>query len=452
MNPQVFREYDIRGVVGRDLDDGFVRRLGRALGAYWVRRGVRRVSVGMDARLSSPAFRELLVEGVAGSGIEICDLGLVPTPVMYYSLFALDLDGGVQITGSHNPADNNGFKIALGKSTIFGGEILEIRRLMEEGAAIQGRGSRRDCDIVPQYIDEVVSRIGPCPRALKVVLDPGNGVGGITAIEVLKRLGMEVIGICLEPDGRFPNHHPDPTTAEGVAMLRDRVLEEKADLGIGLDGDADRIGVIDARGNPVYGDLITAILAREILARRPGEKIIGEVKCSRVFFDEVKRAGGVPIMARVGHSPMKARLHEENAALAGEMSGHIFFNDRWYGFDDAVYAAARLIEVLSNARDPQEVFDSLPRMYNTPEIRIDCPDEIKFRAVEEFAAYARSTSDEFVDIDGVRFTRNGSWGLVRPSNTQPVIVLRFESESPSGLAAIERDTRERLDGIIRGLS
>ncbi|HOS97888.1 MAG TPA: phosphomannomutase, partial [Deltaproteobacteria bacterium] len=264
--------------------------------------------------------------------------------------------------------------------------------------------------------------------------------------------GMEAIGICLEPDGRFPNHHPDPTTQEGLAMLRAAVLEHKADLGIGLDGDADRIGVIDAHGNTVYGDMITAVLARAILAQRPGEKIIGEVKCSKAFFDEVARSGGVPVMGRVGHSPMKARLIQEQAALAGEMSGHIFFLDRWYGFDDAIYSTARLLEVLSRTRDPQALFDGLPRLENTPEIRIDCPDRIKFQVVDRFTRYARSAYDECVDIDGVRFTRGDTWGLVRPSNTQPVIVLRFEARDREALRRIHDDTMARLDGIIRELS
>ena len=275
MNPQVFREYDIRGVVGRDLDEEFVRRFARAMGAYWVERRVKRVSVGMDARLSSPMFRDILKDGITKSGIDVYDLGLVPTPVMYYSLFCLDLDGGIQITGSHNPADNNGFKIALGKSTIYGGEILKIRDIMERGATAEGSGSACDYDIVPEYIDDVLSRIGACPRRLKIIIDPGNGVGGKTAMEIYSRMGMDVKGICLEPDGTFPNHHPDPTTAEGVEMLKRQVLQDKAHLGIGFDGDADRIGVIDSRGKPVYGDMITTILACEILKKRPGEKIIG---------------------------------------------------------------------------------------------------------------------------------------------------------------------------------
>jgi phosphomannomutase / phosphoglucomutase len=451
MNPQVFREYDIRGIVGKDLDEEFVRQFAIAMGVYWGGHGVRRVSLGMDARLSSPWFGEMLKEGITASGIDVYDLGMVPTPVMYFSLFRLDIDGGIQVTGSHNPADNNGFKIARGKSTIYGSEIREIRTIMERGSALKGSGRAYTYDIMPEYIDDIVSRIGECPRSLDVIIDPGNGVGGAPAMAVCHALGMNVKGICLEPDGCFPNHHPDPTTEEGVAMLRQEVLERSADIGIGFDGDADRIGVIDGKGNHVYGDLITAILAREILKRRPGAKIIGEVKCSKVFFDEIRKAGGVPIMAKVGHSPMKARLQQEQAALAGEMSGHIFFNDRWYGFDDAIYASARLLEILSAAQDPQAIFDSLPRMYNTPEIRVDCPDEIKFQAVEKFTSYARSTSRECVDIDGVRFTQDGAWGLVRPSNTQPVIVLRFEAVTEERLGEIEKDTRERLDAIIKGL-
>ncbi|MDT8274117.1 MAG: phosphomannomutase/phosphoglucomutase, partial [Desulfomonilia bacterium] len=384
----------------------------------------------------------------AASGIEVVDLGMVPTPVLYFSLHRLHLDGGIEVTGSHNPPDNNGFKIALGRQTIFGDEIQKIRTLMEQGRRITGTAKAHRYDIIPEYVDDIVSRVS-CQRSLKVVLDPGNGVGGAPALAVLDALGMEVIGICLEPDGRFPNHHPDPTTVEGVTMLRDEVLSTGAHLGIGLDGDADRIGVIDAKGFPVYGDMITTILAREILGRRKGEKIIGEVKCSKVFFEEVAKAGGIPIMGKVGHSLMKARLLEEKAALAGEMSGHIFFSDRWYGFDDAIYTAARLLEVLSAEEEPQSVFDSLPKLVNTPEIRIDCPDRIKFQVIESFRDYAMQRYAECVDIDGVRFTHGESWGLARPSNTQPVIVLRFEAPDERQLRSLEKDTRDKLQEIIQ---
>lgn len=452
MNPLVFREYDIRGVVGTDLTEDFVESLGRALGFYYREHAVERVSLGMDARLSSPRFKEILARVLTESGLDVVDLGMVPTPVMYFSLFRLDVGGGICVTGSHNPPDNNGFKIALGKTTIYGREIQLIRSFMEQGKKASGKGDVETRDILPDYIDDIVRRIRPGATRLSVVIDAGNGVAGAPAMAVCEALGMDVHGICLEPDGRFPNHHPDPTTPNGLAMLREEVLRLSADIGIGYDGDADRVGVIDAKGRTIYGDMITAILARAILEERPGAKIIGEVKCSKVLFDEVARLGGVPIMGRVGHSPMKARLMEERAALAGEMSGHIFFNDRWYGFDDAIYASARLLEILSRQDNPQAVFDSLPEVVNTPEIRIECPDAIKFEAVERFKAYARGISDECIDIDGVRFTIGDAWGLVRPSNTQPVIVLRFEARTRDQLEAIEKDTRERLAGIIGQLS
>jgi len=275
MNPEVFREYDIRGVVGTDLDDEFLDRLARSLGVYFRERNVSRVSLGMDARLSSPSFRDMLRKGLTESGVEVIDLGMVPTPVMYFSLFRLDVGGGVMVTGSHNPPDNNGFKIALGKITIYGEEIQKVRAIMEEGRTIRGRAAGSVCDIMPEYLDEVVSRIRPGRKRLKVVVDPGNGVGGAPAMAVCNALGMDVTGICLEPDGRFPNHHPDPTTTEGLTMLKEEVLRRHAHVGIGYDGDADRVGVVDARGRTVYGDMVTAILAREILRDKPGEKIIG---------------------------------------------------------------------------------------------------------------------------------------------------------------------------------
>ena len=452
MNPQVFREYDIRGIVGKDLDDEFVGRLATALGAYWTDHGVKKVAVGMDARLSSPGFKKIMIDNITTSGIDVIDIGLAPTPVMYFALFRLNLEGGVAITGSHNPPDNNGFKIALGKTTIYGSEIQKLKEYVEKSIKVSGKGIATVYDLIPEYVEDIVSRIATCPNMLKIVLDPGNGVGGRAAMMVLERLGMDVKGICLEPDGNFPYHHPDPTIAEGVEMLRKKVLKTGADIGIGLDGDADRLGVIDANGNVIYGDMITAILAGALLKKRPGEKIIGEVKCSKVLFDKIQASGGIPIMGKVGHSVMKARLIQENAALAGEMSGHIFFKDRWYGFDDGIYAAARLIEVLSNSLNPQAVFDELPKMHNTPEIRFDCPDEIKFKAVGEFTRYAKEKYQSCIDIDGVRFENKEGWGLARPSNTQPVIVLRFEADTKGHLDELEADTRGKLDEIIEGLT
>jgi phosphomannomutase/phosphoglucomutase len=460
MNPAVFREYDIRGIVGEDLTDDFVWNLGKAISRYWISHGVEKISLGMDARLSSPGFKDILRDSIIGCGIDVIDIGMAPTPLMYFSLFHLGLDGGIAVTGSHNPPDNNGFKIALGKTTIHGTEIQKIKAIMEKqlsgtdrvkSSPSNKKGSFKTYAILDPYVDDVVSRIQECPRKLKLVIDPGNGVGGEAAMAVYKRLGMDVTGICMEPDGNFPNHHPDPTIAEGIIMLKNEVLKQKAHLGIGLDGDADRIGVVDAKGNTIYGDQITTILAKDILKKKKGEKIIGEVKCSKVLFDEVRKAGGIPIMGKVGHSLMKARLMEEKAALAGEMSGHIFFLDRWYGFDDAVYSGARLLEILSNVENPQEVFDSLPKMVNTPEIRIDCPDDIKFEAVDRFKSYAKKQYANCIDIDGVRFEQGSSWGLVRPSNTQPVIVMRFEAEDEKSLSDIESATREKLKEIIERL-
>jgi len=451
MNTQVFREYDIRGVVGEDLSEEFVSRLAFAVGAYWVDRGVKRVAVGMDARLSSPLFKDIMTGGITDSGIDVVDIGLAPTPVMYYALFRLGLDGGIAITGSHNPPDNNGFKVALGKTTIHGAEIQKIRAYLEQGTRVHGAGKTSGYDIIPEYVDDILARIRRPLKPLRVVIDPGNGVGGKPAMAVCRGLGMDASGICLEPDGRFPNHHPDPTISEGVAMLTAEVIRTKADIGIGLDGDADRLGVVDARGRVIYGDMITALLARAILKERPGEKIIGEVKCSKALFDEITRAGGIPIMGKVGHSLMKARLMDERAALAGEMSGHIFFADRWYGFDDGIYAAARLLEVLASVDDPQEIFERLPRMENTPEIRLNCPDEIKFAVVDRFKDYARGHYQNCIDIDGVRFEDRDAWGLVRPSNTQPVIVLRFEAADAGRLASIQSDTMATLDEIMQAM-
>ncbi|MEA2101718.1 MAG: phosphomannomutase/phosphoglucomutase [Thermodesulfobacteriota bacterium] len=448
MNSQIFREYDIRGVVGKDLDDDGVALIARAIGTYWVHKGVKRVCLGMDARLSSPGFSNIMAHGFTQCGLDVIDLGMVPTPVMYFSLFKLDVGGGIEITGSHNPKDDNGFKIALGHSTIYGGEIQKIREIMEAGIFANGSGRVKPYDISQEYMDDIIHRIDIKPKHLKVVIDPGNGVAGPFAMPIFKALGIDTSGICMEPDGNFPNHHPDPTISSGIQMLRDEVLGAHADLGIGFDGDADRIGVIDSRGKVIYGDMITCILAKAVLEKNPGEKILGEVKCSKVLFDEVKKAGGIPIMGKVGHSLMKARLMEEKAALAGEMSGHIFFVNRWYGFDDAIYAACRLLEILSCVDNPQTIFDALPVMVNTPEIRFECKDRIKVQVVERFASWARTGYEKIVDIDGIRFENQDGWGLVRPSNTQPVIVMRFEAKDAGTLEAMQTDTRNRLKMIM----
>ena len=449
MNPNIFREYDIRGRVPEDLNKDTVYELGRAIGVYFVKKGVKRISLGRDCRLSSSEIRDILADALTRSGVDIIDIGLVPTPVLYFSLFNLEVQGGVQITGSHNPPEYNGFKVCVGKTTIYGEEIQKIRKIGEEGSFVEGQGSYKKEDIVSTYISYVVENMRLGKNRVKVVVDGGNGVGGQVAIEIYSRMGVEVVDLFCNPDGRFPNHHPDPTVVENLKYLISKVKELNADLGIGFDGDADRIGVIDSSGEIIWGDQLMIIFSRDLLEKRPQSKIIAEVKCSQVLFDDIKRHNGIPIMWKVGHSLIKSKMKEEGALLAGEMSGHMFFNDRYYGYDDAIYAGARLLEILTRKeRDIREHLKDVPRMVNTPEIRIDCPDEVKFNLVKELAEEFKKDY-EVIDIDGARVLFRDGWGLVRASNTQPVLVLRFEAESED---ALERIKRLFMDKIERRLS
>ena len=449
MNPNIFREYDIRGRVPEDLNKDTVYELGRAMGAYFVKNGIKRISLGRDCRLSSSEIRDILADALTRSGVDIIDIGLVPTPVLYFSLFNLEVQGGVQITASHNPPEYNGFKVCVGKTTIYGEEIQKIRKIGEEGSFVEGQGSYETEDIVSTYISYVVENMRLGKNRVKVVVDGGNGVGGQVAIEIYKRMGIEVVDLFCNPDGRFPNHHPDPTVVENLKYLISKVKELNADLGIGFDGDADRIGVIDSSGEIIWGDQLMIIFSRDLLEERPQSKIIAEVKCSQVLFDDIKRHNGIPIMWKVGHSLIKSKMKEEGALLAGEMSGHMFFNDRYYGYDDAIYAGARLLEILTRKeKDIREHLKDIPKMVNTPEIRIDCPDEIKFNLVKELAEEFKKDY-EVIDIDGARVLFRDGWGLVRASNTQPVLVLRFEAESED---ALERIKRLFMDKIERRLS
>ncbi len=449
MNPNIFREYDIRGRVPEDLNKDTVYELGRAMGAYFVKNGIKRISLGRDCRLSSSEIRDILADALTRSGVDIIDIGLVPTPVLYFSLFNLEVQGGVQITASHNPPEYNGFKVCVGKTTIYGEEIQKIRKIGEEGSFVEGQGSYETEDIVSTYISYVVENMRLGKNRVKVVVDGGNGVGGQVAIEIYSRMGIEVVDLFCNPDGRFPNHHPDPTVVENLKYLISKVKELNADLGIGFDGDADRIGVIDSSGEIIWGDQLMIIFSRDLLEERPQSKIIAEVKCSQVLFDDIKRHNGIPIMWKVGHSLIKSKMKEEGALLAGEMSGHMFFNDRYYGYDDAIYAGARLLEILTRKeKDIREHLKDVPKMVNTPEIRIDCPDEIKFNLVKELAEEFKKDY-EVIDIDGARVLFRDGWGLVRASNTQPVLVLRFEAESED---ALERIKRLFMDKIERRLS
>ncbi len=443
LKPTIFREYDIRGVADTELLSADVADLGRGLGTLLQRKSGRRINIGRDCRLSSTRLHEALLEGLVASGCEITDIGVVPTPLLYYSAVHLEADGAVMITGSHNPSEFNGFKTVRGSGTIHGEEIQEVRRLIEARDFMSGHGSHRMVDVISPYLGEVAGQF-KFERRIKVVADAGNGTAGPVMHQLFKRLNCEVTELFFDMDGRFPNHHPDPTVPANLKQLQEAVRSQKADLGIAFDGDADRIGAIDENGEVIYGDMLLLIYGREILTRKPGATFIGEVKCSQVLYDELKRLGGNPIMYRTGHSLIKAKMKLEHAELAGEMSGHMFFADRYFGYDDALYAACRLIEIVARSGRPLSAqFAGLPKMVSTPEIRIDCPDETKFRVVERMAAHFRQTH-RVIEIDGVRILFDQGWGLVRASNTQPVLVLRFEAQEQSLLEKY----REEVEGIL----
>jgi phosphomannomutase / phosphoglucomutase len=428
LKPTIFREYDIRGIAEEELRSPDVVELGRGLGTLLRRKSGPNVNLARDCRLSSPRLHDALLEGLIAAGCQVTDLGVVPTPLLYFSAVHLNADGGIMITGSHNPAEFNGFKTVCGAGTIYGDEIQQVRRIIESGAFAEGRGSHREYDIADEYLDYVAAQFR-WNRRVKVVVDAGNGTAGPVMRRLLKRLNCDAGELFFEMDGRFPNHHPDPTVPENLAQLRTGVLARKADLGIAFDGDSDRIGAIDEHGEVIYGDMLMLIYGREILSRKPGAKFIGEVKCSQVMYDELARLGGHPIMYKTGHSLIKAKMKEEHAELAGEMSGHMFFADRYLGFDDALYAACRLMEIVAESGRPLSAqLEGIPKTVATPEIRIDCPDEIKFGVVERVASHFKETH-RVIDVDGARVLFEEGWGLLRASNTQPVLVMRFEATS-----------------------
>ena len=437
MNPQVFREYDIRGVVEEDFDDDFVIDLGRAYATMLLRAGKRKVTVGRDCRLSSDRLFHLLLEGLLPGGIDAVDIGVVPTPLLYFSVLQWEMDGGVMITGSHNAAEYNGFKLGIGPSTIFGDDIQEVRRIIErrEFGSGQAHGSITARPILPEY-SGFIRHSFKFKRSFKVVVDGGNGCGGAVAAPLMRELGLDTVELFTEMDGRFPNHHPDPTVEANMQDLIARVRETGAIVGIAYDGDADRIGAIDERGRIVWGDELMVLFSRSILKEQPGATIIGDVKCSQRMYDDIAAHGGRPIMWKTGHSLIKSKLKEEHAALAGEMSGHIFFAHRYRGFDDAIYASFRLLEIIDReGRGIGEMLSDLPPTCATPEIRVDCPDDAKFEVVRRLADYFRSRY-EVTEIDGVRVKFDSGWGLVRASNTQPALVLRFEAESAERLEEV----------------
>lgn len=441
----VFRAYDIRGVVGRDFDEAWAFRLGRACGRRFLAEGADSAVLGRDCRLGSPALADALGCGLASTGVDIVRVGMVPTPCLYYAVVHLKRRAGIMVTASHNPAEYNGFKIWLGDTTLHGDGIQELRRLMEQDTGTAGTEAAlvSDVDILPDYVDEVVARLGRrSPR--RVVVDAGNGAAGPVCVEVLRRLGAEVIPLFCEPDGRFPNHHPDPTREENMRALALAVRAHGADLGVGLDGDGDRIGVVDRHGRLLYGDELLAVYARDLLRRHPGALVLADVKCSQRLFDDIRARGGRAEMCRTGHSIAKARLREEGGLLAGELSGHIFHAENWYGFDDATYCAARLLAVLDRLNEPLEGLPGWPPIHATPEIALPCPDAVKFDVADRALAWYREHHPT-VGIDGARVRFTGGWGLVRASNTSPSLVLRFEADSAARLAAI----REDMEGHVR---
>jgi phosphomannomutase/phosphoglucomutase len=452
LKPEIFRQYDIRGIVDVDLTPETVEILGKGIGTYFRQKGRRKVALGGDCRLSSPNFAKIIADALNSTGCEVIDLGTIPTPLLYFSVFHKEIESGVMITGSHNPPEYNGFKMMIGEDTLYGEEIQEIYSLIQRKDFIKDEITGKSTySIGPEYHNYVVNNI-KLERKLKVVIDAGNGTAGVVAGPILRELGCDVIELYCDMDGTFPNHHPDPTLPEALTDLIKEVKELKADLGVSFDGDGDRIGIIDDEGNIIWGDKLMILLARHILPDHPGAPIISEVKASKTLYDEIERLGGIPIMWKTGHSLIKKKIKEEKALLAGEMSGHIFFADRYFGFDDAIYSAARTLEILSRSdKKISQMLSDLPRTYNTPEIRVYASDQIKFKIVEEVKKML-SEKYPIIDIDGVRANFPDGWALVRASNTQESLVLRYEAETEESLIAIRKEVEKIIESAIKKLA
>ena len=448
MNPEIFREYDIRGLAEKDFDREFALLLGKVHGTMIAENGGRRVAVGRDCRVTSDPYAAAVIAGFMAAGLQVYDIGVCPTPLMYFSLFHLDLDGGIEITASHNPSEYNGFKICLGKDTLYGGQIQEIRLRMEKAQFRERPGGKLErYPIVAPYHQHLLSDVPKLDRPLKVVIDGGSGVGGPVAPPLFRQLGCTVWEIACVPDGRFPVHHPDPTVPENLRLLIAKVLEEKADVGIAYDGDADRIGVVDERGNILWGDELLVLFARDVLGRNPNAVVISEVKCSQRLYDDIAKHNGTAIMWKAGHSLLKAKMKETGALLGGEMSGHMFFKERYFGYDDAIYASLRLLEILALSDRPlSTLLDDLPKSVFTPELRVDCTDEKKFILAAKATEYFRRHYD-VIEVDGVRIKFADGWGLIRASNTEPALVLRFEASSHEKLNEYRAIIESKLEEL-----
>ncbi len=448
----IFREYDIRGIAEDDLTSDNVTLIGKAFATHMLAHGRKRLVVGRDLRLSSDRLRNALVEAMLNCGADIIDIGVVPTPTQYFAITHFKAEGGVMITGSHNPREYNGFKMSTGLKhedghvsvgAIYGKEIQQLYHIIQSGKFASGKGTLEIVDVVPEYLSAIKQRV-TLKKKLKVVIDPGNGCGALFAPQFWEDMGCEVVRLYCEPDGRFPNHLPDPTVMKYIKDLRAKVIETKADLGIGYDGDADRLGIIDNLGRPVFADKLVALFARDTLTRHPKAKVVFDVKCSQALPEMIEKSGGVPIMWKTGHSLLKAKMKEEHAPLAGEMSGHIFIGDGYFGFDDAIFCSGRMMQILTHSgKTMAELHDEVPSFVSTPEIRVDATDEDKFNIVADLVAYFKK-SHQVVDIDGARVLFGDGWGLVRASNTQPVLVMRFEAKTSERLAEIANLFKSKL--------
>jgi phosphomannomutase/phosphoglucomutase len=465
----IFREYDIRGIAGKDITRDTAFLIGKASGSLLkqVKPATGRVSVGRDIRLSSEDMASGIIEGLTSAGIDIYDIGICPTPLQYFSLFHLNLDGGIMVTGSHNPPEYNGFKISIDRKTIYGRDIQRLKEIIlkREWVVSGKKGIVEKYDIASAYKNYMMNEFSYLKdsrfKRFKVVVDAGNGTAGAVVPEILGRAGCDVISLYCEPDGNFPNHHPDPTVVEYIQDLIHETKKSGADIGVGYDGDADRIGAVDRDGSIIWGDQLMIVLSREALKGNKGAKIIGDVKCSQVMFDDIEKHGGIPIMWKTGHSLIKQKMEEENALIAGEFSGHIFIKDRYFGYDDAIYTTLRLIEIMkTTGKDIKELLSDVPKTYHTPEIRIDCPDskkkDVVEQAVSKFMKYRENGNAPYLiralsTIDGVRVVFDKGWGLIRASNTQPVVVMRVEAEDEKSLndykAFLEKEFIEAMETI-----
>jgi phosphomannomutase/phosphoglucomutase len=446
MNPEIFREYDIRGIAGKDMTAEDVILIGKSVGTFLRQYGCSTLNVGRDCRLTSEQYSQKIIQGLLSTGCDVVDIGICPTPVFYFSIHHLDQDGGVMVTASHNPKEYNGFKLCLGLDSIHGEDIQRIFGIIKAKSFIEGNGKLSSENVLPSYQAFVENNI-TLSGSLRVGLDAGNGTAGVVAVPIMKKLGCEVHDLYCDMDGTFPNHEADPTVLKNLDDLIALVKKEGLDVGIGYDGDGDRIGVVDENGHIIYGDKLMIIFAREILSRRPGATFVSEVKCSKTMYDDIQQHGGRAIMWKTGHSLIKKKMKEENAVLAGEMSGHMFFADRYLGYDDATYASCRLLEILSSSgRKISELLVDVPQTYTTPEIRIDCPDDQKFLVVQKITDYFRKDFN-VIDIDGARILFDDGWGLVRASNTQPAMVLRFEAMTEKRLREIQNLVEAALKKI-----